>query len=198
MEELVSIPSGQIQTTLYTVLKESLTECVGELEGVADLEKAKYERRLKELCAAIYDAFCRRTTIKRTAYRSRMVDLFTSESLFPPEVPIDPTLIDHCAQKSRDAMDMLNSTLEESQRYTGLIVKDIIADSEWTTKSEEEKELPDLVKESEALNQVLKFERELKERTLEMLRQSQSVPRAQSQDPSLMEAQVARFLYQGF
>jgi hypothetical protein len=84
------------------------------------------------------------------------------------------------------------------ERNRETLVEMLIGEEEAELLEGAEEELPGLRKAMEADIQVLRFERDLKEKWLESWRQGESVVRPKTQDASVVEAQVARFLDQGF
>lgn len=197
MEEQVSLPYASIKSAFYAVLRESLEECLRDLEDLSESERGRYERRLKELCSAIFEDFCRKTTLQRSIYQPRKEELLSCDGLFPTSQPADPSFTEQRDLLTASVSGILTGALDKNKQATEEALSHLVpADRTWDAR--EDIEPPDLRKTMEAHIRVLRFERDQKEKSLDLLRQSQGVPRPKTQDPSLVEAQVARFLDQGF
>ena len=197
MEEQVTLPYASIKPAFYAELKASLEECWRDLADLPEAERGRYERRLKELCSAIFEDFCRKTTLQHSNYQSRREELLSCEGLFPAPQPPDLSFTEQRDLLTTSVSGVLTGALDKNRQATAEALCRVVPVEGLRNVSETE-EPPDLSKAMEAHIRVLRFERDLKEKSLDLLRQSQGVPRPKTQDPSLVEAQVARFLTQGF
>lgn len=191
----MSLPYASIKPAVHAELKASLEECLQSLSSLPEREKGKYYRRLKELCSAILESINRSTTLKRSKYQAQMDEMIRLDRLFPLVPSADTVSTEQQDLQMARASLTLTQTLERNRE---MLVEMLIGEEEAELLEGAEEKLPDLRKAMEADIQVLRFERDLKEKWLESWRQGESVVCPKTQDASVVEAQVARFIDQGF
>ena len=191
----MSLPYASIKPAVHAELKASLEECLQNLAGLPEQEKDRYYRRLKELCSAIFESINKNTTLRRPKYQGRKDEMIRLDRLFPLAPSADTVSTEQQDLQMARASQTLTQALERNRE---LLAEMLIGEEAEMLDTAEEEELPDLRKAMEADIQVLRFELSLKDKWLESLRQGESVACPKTQDASVVEAQVARFLDQGF